>query len=186
MNGGIAIKMVRKYDKYGLNRQFKNKPCSRRDPFPRDHLPFVDDMSVKKILDDAIKTVKPPIQPGKRPRDPATNNTLPNPKGPKRHKSWGKRHPYERDALVGLGVVGGIIGSLLAPEGLLAAGAVRAGAAVGAVAEEVEMTPLLRGRAVTGVKKTYGSIRKATRLFKKFRRSEKVAWRAARQIYKML
>ena len=50
--------MVRKFDKYGLNRQFKNKPCSRRDPFPRDHLPFVDDMSNKKTLDEAIKAVK--------------------------------------------------------------------------------------------------------------------------------
>lgn len=50
--------MVRKYDKYGLNRQFKSNPCSRRDPFPRDHLPFVDDMSRKKTLDDAIKASK--------------------------------------------------------------------------------------------------------------------------------
>lgn len=51
--------MVRKYDKYGFSRQFKNKPCSRRDPFPRDHLPFVDDMSVKKTLDEAINASKP-------------------------------------------------------------------------------------------------------------------------------
>ena len=51
--------MVRKLDKYGLNRQFKNNPCSRRDPFPRDHLPFVDDMSVKKTLDEAINASKP-------------------------------------------------------------------------------------------------------------------------------
>lgn len=43
---GIAIKMVRKYDKFGYNRQFKINPCNRRDPFPRDHLPFIDDMSV--------------------------------------------------------------------------------------------------------------------------------------------
>ena len=50
--------MVRKFDKYGLNRQFKNMPCGRRDPFPRDHLPFVDDMSNKKVLDDAIKASK--------------------------------------------------------------------------------------------------------------------------------
>lgn len=38
--------MTRKYDEFGYNRQFKSNPCSRRDPFPRDHLPFVDDMSV--------------------------------------------------------------------------------------------------------------------------------------------
>jgi len=51
--------MPRKFDKYGLNRQFKDRPCSRRDPFPRDNLPFVDDMSRKKTLDDAIKASKP-------------------------------------------------------------------------------------------------------------------------------
>jgi hypothetical protein len=38
--------MTRKYDEFGYNRQFKSNPCSRGDPFPRDHLPFVDDMSV--------------------------------------------------------------------------------------------------------------------------------------------
>lgn len=38
--------MPRKYDEFGYNRQFKSNPCNRRDPFPRDHLPFVDDMSV--------------------------------------------------------------------------------------------------------------------------------------------
>tara|TARA_B110000046_G_scaffold98839_1_gene106418 strand:+ start:202 stop:705 length:504 start_codon:yes stop_codon:yes gene_type:complete len=50
--------MVRKYDRYGLNRQFKNKPCSRRDPFPRDHLPFVDDMSIRKKIHDVKKEVE--------------------------------------------------------------------------------------------------------------------------------
>lgn len=50
--------MVRKYDKYGFNRQFKNKPCSRRDPFPRDHLPFVDDMSIRKKIHDVKKEVE--------------------------------------------------------------------------------------------------------------------------------
>lgn len=38
--------MPRKYDEFGYNRQFKLNPCNRRDPFPRDHLPFIDDMSV--------------------------------------------------------------------------------------------------------------------------------------------
>ena len=42
--------MVRKYDKFGYNRQFKINPCNRRDPFPRDHLPFIDDMSVLNEL----------------------------------------------------------------------------------------------------------------------------------------
>ena len=40
--------MARKFGKYGWNRQFKNKPLRRDrwDPFPKDHLPFIDDFSV--------------------------------------------------------------------------------------------------------------------------------------------
>ena len=36
--------MPRKFDRYGLNRQFKRKPVSKRTPFPHK-LPFVDDFS---------------------------------------------------------------------------------------------------------------------------------------------
>ena len=39
--------MPRRFDKRGWNRQFKNRPVRRGrwDPFPKDHLPFVDDFS---------------------------------------------------------------------------------------------------------------------------------------------
>ena len=39
--------MPRRFDKRGWNRQFKNRPVRRDrwDPFPKDHLPFVDDFS---------------------------------------------------------------------------------------------------------------------------------------------
>lgn len=37
--------MARKYDRYGNNRQFKTNPASRRNPFPRDDLPFQDAQS---------------------------------------------------------------------------------------------------------------------------------------------
>ena len=37
--------MVRKYDRYGLNRQFKAKPCAKKHPFPY-RLPFVDDFGL--------------------------------------------------------------------------------------------------------------------------------------------
>jgi hypothetical protein len=45
--------MVRKYDRYGFNRQFKAKPCTRRYPFPYP-LPFVDDYSAGAVLEKHI------------------------------------------------------------------------------------------------------------------------------------
>lgn len=45
--------MVRKYDRYGYNRQFKAKPCTRRYPFPYP-LPFVDDYSARAVLEKDI------------------------------------------------------------------------------------------------------------------------------------
>jgi len=45
--------MVRKYDRYGFNRQFKAKPCTRRYPFPYP-LPFVDDYSARAVLEKDI------------------------------------------------------------------------------------------------------------------------------------
>lgn len=44
--------MARKYDRYGLNRQFKAKPCSKRYPFPYP-LPFIDDYSAANVLEKA-------------------------------------------------------------------------------------------------------------------------------------
>ena len=45
--------MVRKYDRYGYNRQYKAKPCTRRYPFPYP-LPFVDDYSAGAVLEKHI------------------------------------------------------------------------------------------------------------------------------------
>lgn len=45
--------MVRKYDRYGFNRQFKAKPCTKRYPFPYP-LPFVDDYSAGAVLEKHI------------------------------------------------------------------------------------------------------------------------------------
>ena len=44
--------MVRKYDRYGFNRQFKAKPCTKRYPFPYP-LPFVDDYSLPNVAEKA-------------------------------------------------------------------------------------------------------------------------------------
>jgi hypothetical protein len=51
--------MTRKFDKYGFNRQYLRKPLSRRDPFPRDHLPFVSDFSVGSSMHNAATTKGP-------------------------------------------------------------------------------------------------------------------------------
>ena len=52
--------MPRKYDKRGWNRQFKWKPLRRDrwDPFPKDHLPFIDDYSEKFNDNNFIKSLK--------------------------------------------------------------------------------------------------------------------------------
>jgi len=42
--------MARKYDRYGYNRQFKAKPCTKRYPFPYP-LPFVDDFGVENVTE---------------------------------------------------------------------------------------------------------------------------------------
>ena len=157
-----------------MARYSRRRVTWRDKPLFNQSIPFIDDYSgksrVHKVKEEVQKT---PVVPGKRPRPPPSNNSLPP---SKKGKSWGQRHPYEKDALIGLGMIGGLIASIVAPEGALGAIA----------AEEIEMTPLLRGKAVTGIKKTYGSIKKAARVFKKFRRSEKIAWKAARNVYKLL
>lgn len=44
---------MRKYDRYGFNRQFKAKPCTKRYPFPYP-LPFVDDYSLANVAEKAV------------------------------------------------------------------------------------------------------------------------------------
>lgn len=47
--------MPRRFDKRGWNRQFKWQPVrsDRWDPFPKDHLPFVDDYSALNTMNKA-------------------------------------------------------------------------------------------------------------------------------------
>lgn len=63
--------MARKYDRYGYNRQFKAKPCSKLYPFPYP-LPFVDDYSVANGVE------KVDANPGSTPGDPDSHINFPN------------------------------------------------------------------------------------------------------------
>lgn len=63
--------MARKYDRYGLNRQYKRKPCSKRYPFPYP-LPFVDDYSAANVLEKASAVTA--FTPG----DPGSHHVFPN------------------------------------------------------------------------------------------------------------
>ncbi len=56
--------MPRKFDKRGWNRQFKWQPVRRGrwDPFPKDHLPFIDDYSVNSYLHKAINDKRSPAR----------------------------------------------------------------------------------------------------------------------------
>jgi hypothetical protein len=54
--------MARKYDRYGLNRQFKAKPCSKLYPFPYP-LPFIDDYSAANVLEKASAELDTPSGP---------------------------------------------------------------------------------------------------------------------------
>ena len=58
--------MARKYDRYGLNRQFKAKPCSKRYPFPYP-LPFIDDFSAVNVFEKASAEPDTPSWPSGTP-----------------------------------------------------------------------------------------------------------------------
>lgn len=58
--------MARKYDRYGYNRQFKAKPCSKRYPFPYP-LPFIDDYSAGNVLEKASADPDTPSWPSGTP-----------------------------------------------------------------------------------------------------------------------
>lgn len=66
--------MPRRFDKLGLNRQFKWRPVRRDrwDPFPKDHLPFVDDFSMVAVAAkvNAAQDMKKPT-----PNTPNTGGT---------------------------------------------------------------------------------------------------------------
>lgn len=112
--------MPRRFDrKTGWNRQFKWKPLRRDrwDPFPKDHLPFLDDFSVgayvaKKAQADAMRNkrtrddmVTPTTLLGKRRRD---IDTAMKPPGPKRQQTRGgaKRSLFTNDNVALMGTAG--------------------------------------------------------------------------------
>lgn len=83
--------MVRKFDKFGWNTQFKWQPIRRDrwDPFPKDHLPFVDDMSFSS------QTHGPPRRnfiPADGTPDPV-NNLMPEQGTPGGYPAWMYNNP---------------------------------------------------------------------------------------------
>ena len=72
--------MPRRFDKRGWNRQFKWQPVRRGrwDPFPKDHLPFVDDFSMVSVAAKihAGQDMKAPKTP---PSTPAGGTKRPRP-----------------------------------------------------------------------------------------------------------
>ena len=112
--------MPRRFDrKTGWNRQFKWKPLRRDrwDPFPKDHLPFIDDFSVlsygmKKAQVDSMSNKRkfddmttPTTLLGKRRRDIDTAMQL---RMPKRQQTRGgaKRSLFTNDSVAMLGTAG--------------------------------------------------------------------------------
>ena len=129
--------MARKFGKYGLNRQFKWKPLRRDrwDPFPKDHLPFIDDFSVgaygvKKAQVDAMRnkrkrddlitptTLKGHYFNDKKRRDIDTSRKGPAPKRA-RTRSGTAKNLFTNDSV-----------ALLGTAGVGAAGMARAGAGI--------------------------------------------------------
>ncbi len=101
--------MARKFGKYGWNRQFKNKPLRRDrwDPFPKDHLPFVDDFSVGAFV------AKKAAQGTKRQRsDSFHDDTARKPPPFKRPKTGGTatRSLFTNDNVALIGTAGALAG----------------------------------------------------------------------------
>lgn len=69
--------MSRKFDELGFNTQFKWQPIRRDrwDPFPKDHLPFIDDQSISRQQHMPPRRNFTPVEAGSTP-DPV-NNLMP-------------------------------------------------------------------------------------------------------------
>lgn len=76
------------FDKFGFNTQFKWQPVRRDrwDPFPKDHLPFVDDMSMSKQAQMPPRRNFTPVDAPSTP-DPV-NNLMPEQGTPGGHPGW--------------------------------------------------------------------------------------------------
>ena len=153
--------MTRKYDKYGFNRQYLRKPLSRRDPFPRDHLPFISDFSVDSSMQNAA-TGKGP-GPLKGAIDKGSKEAIRAYQKAKREATKALRksanevkrtvRSHLRDELEAVAFMGGtaLLSYLLAP--------VTGGASIiaGEEAEEVELANF--ARATNGGFSEYGALR---------------------------
>lgn len=84
---------MRKLDKFGFNTQFKWQPVRRDrwDPFPKDHLPFVDDMSMSKQNYLPPRRNFTPVDAPSTP-DPV-NNLMPEQGTPGGIPEWMRRNP---------------------------------------------------------------------------------------------
>ena len=80
---------MRKFDKYGFNTQFKWQPVRRDrwDPFPKDHLPFIDDQSMFRQVHMPPRRNFTPSSP-----DPV-NNLMPEQGTPGGYPEWMRRNP---------------------------------------------------------------------------------------------
>lgn len=101
--------MARKFGRYGWNRQFKNKPLRRDrwDPFPKDHLPFVDDFSIGAYV------AKKAAGGSKRSRtDAFFNDTARKGPPPKRPRTRGTatRSLFTNDNVALMGTAGALAG----------------------------------------------------------------------------
>lgn len=91
MSYNDLIKMPRKFDSRGWNRQFKWLPVSKRHPFPYQ-LPFIDDFSVAATVSASQK------MPGKYPRRALGPGINPSDQGSPDKESYMKRVAEKRKA----------------------------------------------------------------------------------------
>ena len=85
--------MARKLDKYGFNTQFKWQPIRRDrwDPFPKDHLPFIDNQSLSNQAHMPPRRNFTPVDTPSTP-DPV-NNMMPEQGTPGGLPAWMYNNP---------------------------------------------------------------------------------------------
>jgi hypothetical protein len=116
--------MPRKFDKYGFNRQYLRRPCTRANPFPHK-LPFVDDFSLSALIHKAQSA--PPTGGVSTPTGNVPAGTGPMPPGSyggKRMRVTQALERFVKREIVSLGEAGSlgfIAGEIAEPGGPVAA-----------------------------------------------------------------
>lgn len=160
--------MARKFDRYGLNRQFKSKPLTKRTPFPYK-LPFLDDFSYGAVI-HRVKIGD--VNERKRKRPVHEQYQLPAPKYGKYKADWkGTGKEIAKDGGFAVATVFG--GA--AAEFMLAGGAVE-----GAATEAKLVGPRLTGK-VPGL--VNGGIKNVQKLYR-LAKSQKRKYRMLRFVIK--